>query len=789
MILAIPRPVSTALLAALALVAGGCSEKLSRSPSEFSVVVVTLDTTRADRVGAFGGRVVPTPRLDAMARDGVAFQAAFAQVPLTLPSHSTMFTGKHPASHGVRHNGVFRLRDSETTLAERLRESGFKTAAFVGAFVLNSGYGMEQGFDTYVDIPKDRYSGGRDQLYEAQRSADEVNAEVFRWLDTRQEGRIFLWVHYYDPHAPYEPPEKPGRTLAGTGYDREISYVDACFGDLVDRLTRDGILEDSILVVVGDHGESLGSHGELTHGVFLYDPAIHVPFLVRAPGLVPKGRRIDSPVETADLAPTVLDLLGLPPLPAGQGKSLVPLIHGREDGSTRLVHAETFMPRIEFGWSELRMIRDRRFKYIEAPRPELYDLRQDPEEASNLAALEPERAAELAASLNRWTDETTDEEVASSARRTISAEEEAKLRSLGYLGGGTETDLASDGRVRPDPKDMIEEGMIVSDARDKIRGGKVEEALADLTAIVEKSPSNHLARNSRIQALVMLKRYAEAEDESWAALAAASQDSDASANLVEKARRVLASTLWLNGKNREAEEQYRLAIALNMQNQSAPVFPGILLGTASGKEEAKRIVEDVLSRSPNDSAAWAARFELQISENAKEDALRSAARLAELKGGDPETLVKAGKLARDEGDLPLAVRLYEIAHEKAPRSPDILGYLGTARLAAGDVAGAERDLSEARKLRPEDPRPAFYLANIALLRGDERKATRLIDEVLESDPEFVPPLLNYARWLADKGRMADAIRVAESAVERRPDDRSAQALLRQLRAAAGPTRG
>jgi hypothetical protein len=245
----------------------------SRNAADFSVVVVTLDTTRADRIGAFGGTAVPTPRLDEMARQGTAFTAAFAQAPLTLPSHASIFTSKYPASHGVRHNGVFRLRGADTTLAERLKEASFATAAVIGAFVLNSGYGIEQGFDVYSDIPKQRYQGGRDQLYEAQRTADEVNAEVFRWLDSRPAGRI---------------------------------------------------LDNVILVVAGDHGESLGSHLELTHGVFLYEPAVHVPLLMRAPGLVPEGRRIDAPVE---LVPTVHDLLKVRQLRPGDPRAPFYLAH------------------------------------------------------------------------------------------------------------------------------------------------------------------------------------------------------------------------------------------------------------------------------------------------------------------------------------------------------------------------------------------------------------------------------------------------------------------------------
>ena len=368
--------------AAAGLLLASCSRPspAPAPPPDPSVLLVTLDTTRADRIGAFGGAAVPTPSLDAIAREGVRFDEATSQVPLTLPSHATILTGRYPASHGVRHNGAYRLRDSETTLAERFRDAGFETAAFVGAFVLNRQYGTSQGFGTYDDVDVDRYQGGRDVQFEAQRTADDVNARVLDWLDRRKPGRFFAWVHYYDPHLPYAPPESDARTLRGSGYDREISYLDACFGDLVRALRGRGLLDTTIVAVAGDHGESLGEHREVSHGVFLYEGALRVPMMIRAPGRVPVGSVVHGPAGLVDLAPTLLELAGMKPTPGTEGRSLLPRILGRDDGRDAPVFAETYMPRIEFGWSELHMVRDERFKYILAPRPELYDLKDDPKE-------------------------------------------------------------------------------------------------------------------------------------------------------------------------------------------------------------------------------------------------------------------------------------------------------------------------------------------------------------------------------------------------------------------------
>ncbi len=757
-----------------------CSCSRPVDPKTLSVVLVTLDTTRADHIGTYGGRSVPTPNLDRVAREGVRIEEAVSQVPLTLPSHASILTGRYPASHGVRHNGIYRLRDPEETLAERLRAAGFQTAAFIGAYVMNRQYGTGQGFDHYDDITVNRYQGGRDNLYEAQRTADEVNGRISEWLGRRPDGRLFLWIHYYDPHLPYSPPEKPGRALSGTGYDREISYVDACFGDLLGILGRHGLLDRSLLVVVGDHGESLGEHREISHGIFLYDGAVHVPLLIRAPGLVPRGRTVKGPVELVDVAPTILDLLKLEPLPSAQGRSLAERIGGTPPAENARAYAETLMPRIDFGWSELRMVRTGRYKYIQAPRPELYDLKDDPRETKNLLADQPAIAEDMASRLSEWVGFTENQGATEGSKKALTSEEEAMLRSLGYLGGGP-TEVASSGAIGlPDPKDRIEEGMLLTQARDLLAAGHAEEALRVFDVLIRRHPTNHLARTSRLQALVRLRRLEEAEDEARAAVDAAVGDAAASNVLQEKARRALASVLWMRGKAREAEREYRLALELNRVNESAPLFGGILLGAAGGWEEAMRIVHDVLQRNPRDGMAMAARFELELARGDQDGAYRTAGALAELRSGDADTLLKAGKLARDRGDAALAARLFEIANGRKPNDPDILGYLGTARLAMGDLAGAENALTRSNRLRPGDPRAPFYLGNIALLRNEEAHARQLYDEALRLDPKFTSPLLNLARWLAEKGRREEARAALDEAVRRNPGDEEVRRLLKDM---------
>lgn len=749
--------------------------------SERSIVLVTLDTTRADRLGAYGHRGGLTPNLDRIAREGVLFEDAVSPVPLTLPAHASLFTGRYPASHGVRHNGIYRLRESETTLAEHLRSHGFATAGFVAAYVLNRGFGAEQGFDLYDDVPGNRFEEGRDRIYDAQRTAGAVNGRVLPWLDARRPGeRFFLWVHYYDPHDPYAPPEGEG-PLAGEGYDREISYMDARFGDLLRALEERGLLDRSVLVVAADHGESLGEHGEKTHGIFLYEGAVRIPMILRAPGLVPSGKRLPGPAELVDLAPTVLEILGLPPLPAAQGRSLVPRLAGKDDGRGRLAFAESLMPRLEFGWSELRMTTDGRFKYVEAPRPELYDLREDPREERNLAANEPERGGELAAALARWVAETRDDAAESDAARPLDPDEEAKLRSLGYLGG----DFFKSGEAagRTDPKDGIVEVRRLDEARERLAAGDAAGALPGIEAVLRANPRNHQARTSKALALIELGRLEEAEEEAMAQLAASETDAEASAVLQEKARGLLASVLRLRGDDAGAEDQYRKILAADPGNGPAATDLARLLLDLGRTGEASALVDGVLAADPRNGMALATRFLVERRLGEEGRALRTAAALADARAGDVPVLLEAGRLLQTAGDPARAAACYEVALEQQRTlDPGLLGRLGAARLSAGDEGGAEEAFRAASSLAPADPRPHHYLGVIALGRGDERGAREAFARAVRADPRFAGSEIQLARWLARQGRRDEAIAALREAARRNPSDPGIDATRREIEA-------
>jgi len=379
----------------------------------------------------------------------VVFERALAPAPLTLPAHASLFTGNYPPRHGVRDNGGFFLGEQETTLAERLRTRGVKTGGFVGSYVLDRTWGIAQGFDTYVDN-FDLSKFETPSLADVERPANAVADRALAWLDTVKSSRFFGWVHFYDAHSPYAPPEPYRTRFADRLYVGEIAFVDAQIARIVAFLEAEHLLDRTVIVAIGDHGESLGAHGESTHGFFIYNAALHVPLIIRAPYDALRSRRVSDVVRSIDVMPTVLDLLGVP-LPEGvDGTSLVPMMTGAVKEFALTAYAEAVYPRYHYGWSDLRSVTSGRFKYIEAPRPELYDVVDDPNETHNLYESQLALAGRLAAALK--TIETT-------ARRDVApagidADARARLATLGYVGTFAAS-TTGDRRQLADPKDKI----------------------------------------------------------------------------------------------------------------------------------------------------------------------------------------------------------------------------------------------------------------------------------------------------------------------------------------------
>jgi arylsulfatase A-like enzyme/Flp pilus assembly protein TadD len=408
------------------------------------VVLVTIDTLRADRVGCYGYAAAETPHLDQLAKRGVLFENAISQVPLTPPSHASMFTGVNPPVHQVRDVGGFTLGATHKTLARVLGEQGWATAAFVGSVVLKKSVGLQQGFQTYDDrIPEPEEEGPA--RGHADRPAGEVVDLAIGWLKSQdRKTPIFLWVHLYDPHAPFTPPSPFKESFRQRLYDGEIAYTDHELGRLLKVMEERELLNNSLVAVLSDHGESLGEHGEFSHGVFLYDATIRIPWILAGPG-VPQGKRVPDQARTIDLLPTIVELLGGNLSEKRQGVSLTPAFSG-QSVETQDAYAETLFPRINLGWAELRAIRTNKWKYIQAPKPELYDLENDPGEQKNVIDAHPKEGSELRTRLQQLYSDLSGASTEKVAVGRVDPQLEKQLRSLGYLSGGSPQKLALTGQ-------------------------------------------------------------------------------------------------------------------------------------------------------------------------------------------------------------------------------------------------------------------------------------------------------------------------------------------------------
>ena len=446
-----------AWIALLCQAAPAAPQTGARQPGT-NLLLITIDTLRADHLGSYGYAGVRTPVLDALAREGVRFKNAFSPVPLTLPAHCSILTGTYPTFHGVHDNSGFVLSPSQVTLAEVLKGAGYRTAAFVGAFVVDSKFGLGQGFDYYFDhFDLSMYENVSPGYI--QRTGDEVVRETIRWLESQRlkpGAPFFVWTHLYDPHDPYTPPEPYLSRHKSNPYDGEIEFTDANVATLFDWLRRNSLYDDTLVVVAGDHGESLGEHGESKHGFFIYNATLHVPLIVKFPRGRNAGRVVAESASLVDIFPTVLQILQVadPGTARAQGKGLLSLILGKGAGYRPEIYAESYYPRLQFGWSELRALITETNKFVLAPKPELYDCRVDFPESHNLASEKSVVANQLRDRLRdlirRYSAPSE-----SSARSNLDPETREKLRSLGYVTYSMGDIGSGDFRNLRDPKNEI----------------------------------------------------------------------------------------------------------------------------------------------------------------------------------------------------------------------------------------------------------------------------------------------------------------------------------------------
>ena len=662
-------------LGLFALLVTSCGETSSAKPS--AVVLVTIDTLRADYVGVYGGDVA-TPNLDALAAEGTMFLDAVAHIPLTLPSHSSILTGTYPTYHGVRDNGHFRLADEIETLAEMLKSAGYATAAFVGAFPLDSRFGLNQGFDVYDD----RFSSVSSSVGLAERRAEEVVTAATRWIRGNESGPYFVWVHVFDPHAPYAPPDR-FRGQSDDLYGGEVAYTDYALGKL---FTEVG--EDVLTIVAADHGEGLGEHGEDTHSLFIYDATMKVPLIMKGPQ-VPSETVVEQTVRNIDILPTILELIGEnDACTSCQGSSLVALMYGKES-QPRTAYSETYFPLLNMGWSELRSIRKNGWKYIAAPKPELYDLRTDPGETKNLVGRREREWKALASELVA-VEKTTVGPYSDASKEDPDPDTLAVLRSLGYVSASQTPSTAG---PLADPKDKLPVWQKVHAGIELMGQGEFAQAVNEFESVLKGDDATLLVRTYLGDAYIQEGRYEEAAGQFGRVLSVDPSDPQATF--------LLGKSLFHLGKTKEAKETL---------------------------EEAARL-------EPGAPEPLAELANIYLQQRSLNDAQAAFQRAKERDANSPDVLVVEGKLMMLERRVPEAESAFRKALAAAPFEEEPRVQLVNLLLSRRQLDEAQRLAREGLARRPQSVLLRVGLGHSLALAGRMPDAINVFEEALQLGPE------------------------------------------------------
>ena len=661
-----------------------------------NVLLVTLDTTRADRLGCYGHAAAKTPHLDRLAEEGTRFETVIAPAPITLPSHASLFTGLYPFEHGVRNNGNFYLSERFETITTRLKSRGYRTGAFVGSFILDRRYGLARGFDVYDD----RMEGAQAQVLvlEAERRGDRTALALGAWLDERAREPatpFFAWLHIYDPHEPYRPPQPFRERFAADPYDGEIAFANAIVASVLDRMRPLGLLDGTLVVVTADHGESLGDHGEETHSMLVYEAAIRVPLILWRPGRVPAGRVVTEPVRLTDVAPTLLELLGATPPVLPHSRSLVPLLERRGSGQAPLAYAETLLPKFYMNWAPLRALRDGRYKLIDAPRPELYDLAEDPAEARNLYAAEPRKARALREALDALAASGDAMSVQSLDREAME-----KLAALGYIGAGSESHAAASEPHAGDPKDFIAVFNRLRRANSAVRERRFEDALPMLQAALAEDPKNAFAQL------------------------------------------VLGSAYMGMGDFANAIAQYRKYVALVPTSSYAHQWMAICYLNVGDRGAALREAEAALALDPRFTDARVLRAGVLASRGQHETAIQELKTAAAMDPAKPSPRLDLAKVLAEAGRTDEARIEYEMLVQAQPEFVPALVGLAVLDATGGQLISAERRLRRALEVDGRQSDARFNLARVLERQGRAGEAREEYDRLAASAD--APPGLRSA---------------------------------------------
>ena len=647
--------------------------------SDLNVVLITLDTTRADRLGCYGYPQAKTPNLDFLAQNGVRFANAYCQVPLTLPSHCSILTGTLPTYHHVHNNGTYSLAAEQVSVTEILKSHNFSTAAFVASFSVDSRFGLDQGFDLYDDNFQEETPF---KAMNSERKAAEVYDRFSLWLDDHHSEHFFTWIHFFDPHLPYIPPDPYRLEFANRPYDGEIAYMDFYVGEVIKKLRGKNILDKTFIIIAGDHGEGLGEKTEIGHGIFLYEMVMRVPLILYAENHLPKGKIISARTRLIDILPSMLDMLNIKESYPYQGVSLIPYIEGKEQKDLDS-YLETYYPRENYGWSELTGLISEEWKYIHAPKKELYNLKSDPKEENNLVLSETGIASNLERNLEALILNSASP---GTGKRIPKQEDLDRLRSLGYVGF---SESNNEGPFE-DPKDKVDELRMIQLAQSYEFQGNLQEA----ARLYEKMLVSRPLSSSSYVNLALIQARLKQFDQTIRTLKQGIDKIPDSEILLAR----LGHTYLVTGKVDEAFSSMQKVLSLNPRYFDALTVCAVILDNLGQKEKARGYFEKALAIEPENKY---------------------------LRINYARNLATGGK-------IPEAIRFYSRLIQDYPEEYILFQYLGIASGVAGEYEKAIKNLEQAVNLHPT-PTAYFNLGVAYKETGKTAEAIRAFELYLE-DP-------------------------------------------------------
>lgn len=713
------------ILIGLTLIVLRCGLATCAESNELNVVLVTIDTLRADHLGCYGYSSGDTPNIDKLAAAGTRFVYAYAQVPFTLPSHASLLTSTLPMWNGVRDSAGPPLAGENLTLAEVFKQHGYATAAFTAAFVLDSFFQLNQGFDTYYDNfpPRDATMTAGDETH-LQRRADEVLKPALEWLQKNGDRKFFTWIHFYDPHHPYDPPEPYRSLYRQHPYDGEIAYVDSVFGKLIQFLSDLKLKEKTVIVLTSDHGEALGDHGESYHGYFVYDSTLRVPLIFSVPGIKHPSSNVTLPASLLDVAPTILQLVGLPRPDQMQGRGLLAPILGKSQ-RTDPIYSESLFANLHFGWGALRALRLGQYKFILSKKPELFDLVKDPDEKTNLYAENRAMAEELKLQIEQLATRYT-RNLPEKAAPRLSEEALNKLRALGYIGAPSEASLQIAADL-PDPKEKLNLYNLYLKAASQQGNGKLGEAATTYRKMLELDPTPPIVHHQ------------------------------------------LGSVYFKMANYPRAVESFQAALKLNPGAEASLLALARTYGEMGKFQEAVASYEHALSLKPDDPANLNNLAVIYMKMGSWEKATQTLERAVQHSSPLKESFYHLGVCYQRQQRLREAIAQFQKAIETDPKFAGAYYNLGIIYAQQGNENGAMDEFKRALQIRPSFAEPHFNLGSIYARRENVNDAVTEFQEALRIRPDFAEAHFNLGIVYARQGRLDDAIVQYKKATSLRPN--------------------